>query len=61
MYIPSFIHLYHVHTLPILPDTLLPGAPSPPLALIAIELTSPTLPRLSPLPFSNPLILTRMY
>ena len=55
---PSFIHLYHVHTLPMLQDTLLPWVPSPPLAHIAIELTSPSLPEPSrPLPFPNPLIL----
>ena len=55
---PSFIHLYHVHTLPMLQNTLLPWVPSPPLAHIAIELTSPSLPEPSrPLPFPNPLIL----
>ena len=60
MYIPSFIHLYHVHTLPMLPDTLLPWVPSHPLAHIAIELISPSLPEPSrPLPFPNPLILAR--
>ena len=39
---PSFIYLYHVHTLPILPDTLLPGAASPLLALITIDQPFPS-------------------